>query len=87
MHYAALYSESATEDEIVECYQRLIDSGDAWNLEGSVGRSAMALIESGHCMLGEVGHLDYWGTYVPSRFEVEPGTKGSEEYHLQREGV
>jgi hypothetical protein len=31
-------------------------------------------------MLGEEGHLDYYGNYVPSRYEVEPGTKGSPEY-------
>jgi hypothetical protein len=60
--------------------QALIDSGTAWQLEGSVGRAAMRAIESGECVLGPEGHRDYWGNYVPSRFEVEPGTKGSVEY-------
>lgn len=60
--------------------QELIDSGDAWRLEGSVGRAAMAAIEAGEAILGEVGHTDYWGNYVPSRYEVVPGTKGSVEY-------
>lgn len=60
--------------------QELINSGAAWKLEGSVGRAAMAAIRSGECILGEEGHFDYWGNYVPSRFEVEPGTKGSVEY-------
>jgi hypothetical protein len=40
----------------------------------------MAAIEAGECMLGEQGHRDYWGNRVPSRYEVEPGTKGSVEY-------
>lgn len=60
--------------------QELIDSGMAWRLEGSVGRAAMRAIEDGECVLGEVGHKDYWGNYVPSRYEVEAGTKGSVEY-------
>ena len=62
--------------------QGLIDSGMAWRLEGSVGRAAMDAIENGDCILGEVGHRDYWGNYIPSRHEVEPGTKGSIEYAL-----
>ena len=60
--------------------QKLIDSGDAWRLEGSVGRWCMDLIKSGYCMLGKVGHKNYYGGYVPSRFEVEAGTKGSVQF-------
>ena len=63
--------------------QELIDSGMAWRLEGSVGRAAMRAIEDGECVLGEVGHTDYWGNYVPSRYEVQAGTKGSMEYALR----
>jgi hypothetical protein len=60
--------------------QELVDNGSAWRLEGSVGRAAMAAIEAGQIALGPVGHRDYWGNYVPSRDEVEPGTKGSVEF-------
>lgn len=60
--------------------QDLINSGTAWKLEGAVGRAAMEAIEAGECVLGEEGHKDYWGNYVPSRYEVQPGTKGSAEY-------
>lgn len=60
--------------------QALVDSGDAWHLEGAVGRAAMDAIEAGYIMLGPVGHRDYWGNYVPSRTEVQPGTMGSPEY-------
>lgn len=74
------YDEDQTHEEYVESMQELINTGTAWKLEGSVGRSAMALIESGECMLGEEGHRDYWGNYVPSRHEVESGSKGSPEY-------
>lgn len=60
--------------------QELINSGQAWRLEGHIGRQCMDCIESGDCILGEEGHRDYWGNYVPSRHEVQPGTKGSIEY-------
>jgi hypothetical protein len=78
--YSALWDEEATEDEVIETYQALIDSGDAWTLEGHVGRTAMGLIEAGVCTLGPTAHRDYWGNVVPGRDEVEPGTKGSAEF-------
>lgn len=60
--------------------QDAIDSGLAWKLEGSFGRAAMRAITDGDCMLGHEGHTDAYGNYVPSRWEVEPGTKGSPEH-------
>ncbi len=60
--------------------QELVNSGRAWILEGSVGRSCMEAINSGAVLLGEEGHRDYWGNYVPSRHEVKAGTKGSPEF-------
>lgn len=75
--------ECETRTEEIEALQELINSGVAWRLEGSVGRSAMAAIESGECILGESGYYDYWGNYVPSRTEVKLGTKGSVEYQKQ----
>ena len=73
-----------TNSEIKQ-YQQLINSGQAWRMEGSVGRTAMSLIESGDCILGTVGHRDYYGNYVPSRFEVQSGTKGSIAYRQQKQ--
>lgn len=68
------------EQDTVEMFQRMINDGSVWKLQGSYGRTAMDLIESGQCILGEHGSRDYWGNYIPSRFEVKPGTKGSVEY-------
>ena len=64
--------------------QELIDSGAAWTLEGFIGRQCMDAIEDGRAILGPVGHRDYWGNYVPSRWEVQPGTKGSTGYARAR---
>jgi hypothetical protein len=78
--YSVLWREDAEEDEVLALYQDLVNTGMAWKLEGSVGRAAMDLIESGQIMLGEEGHRDYYGSWVPSRHEVLPGTKGSPEF-------
>lgn len=74
------------EGDEIEALQQLINSGMAWNLEGSIGRAAMACMEAGDCVLGEVANIDYYGSRIPSRFEVEPGSLGSLEYAESREG-
>jgi hypothetical protein len=71
--------------EEVDKLQALIDSGMAWRLEGAVGRAAYSAIEQGYCMLGERAFKDYWGTPVPSRHDVKPGTIGSPEYWERRQ--
>ena len=60
--------------------QDLSNTGMAWKLEGHVGRQCMDALEEGRAMLGETGHRDYYGNYVPSRTEVQPGSVGSPEY-------
>jgi hypothetical protein len=37
------------EEEEIELFQHLIDSGVVWQLQGSYGRQAAALIEAGYC--------------------------------------
>ena len=59
--------------------QRAINGG-MWGLQGSYGRTMMAAIESGHCMLGTSRARDYYGNTIPSRDDVVEGTKGSRQY-------
>ena len=57
--------------------QELINSGNAWKMEGYVGREAMSALEAGACMLPKKDNYDYYGNTVPSRDKLKPGTKGT----------
>jgi len=63
--------------------QGLINSGMAWKPEGSIGQYCMSMIKAGYCTQGTKGHNDAYGNYVPSRYEVKQGTKGSPDYIIQ----
>lgn len=57
--------------------QEQINSGSIWGMEGSLGRYAMSLLESGVCMLPKSPKYDYYGNRIPSRDELKVGTKGT----------
>ena len=38
------------EEGIIELFQELINSGLAWEMQGSYGRTAKALIDAGYCV-------------------------------------
>lgn len=42
-------TQNCDEEDVVEGFQHLINSGLAWQLQGSYGRTAAALIDAGLC--------------------------------------
>ena len=63
-----------------EALQRAINGGDAWRFQGSYGRTMMAAIVAGYCMLGRRACVDFYGSAIPGRSDVAPGSKGSRDY-------
>jgi hypothetical protein len=45
----AYESGEMSDEQIVAFFQRLIDNGMAWKLQGHYGRTAAALIDAGEC--------------------------------------
>lgn len=45
--------EADSEEQIIEAWQTLIDTGLAWQLQGWFGRTAARLIEDGICTAPE----------------------------------
>ena len=43
------FVEPETEQQVIEAWQHLIDTGLAWKMQGCFGRTAIQLIEMGHC--------------------------------------
>lgn len=44
---AGIDEDDVTEDTILEAWQMLVNTGVAWQLQGSFGRAAQALIDQG----------------------------------------
>jgi hypothetical protein len=78
--------EDVSELDYFLSIQRAINSG-MWGLQGSYGRTMMDAIKSGRCMLGTKSARDYYGNNIPSRNDVQPGTKGSKDFVIDAMGI
>lgn len=51
------FIEAESEEQVIEAWQTLIDTGLAWQLQGWFGRQARALIDEGICLPAEESRL------------------------------
>ena len=49
----AYENNEMAQEEVIEFFQELIDTGHAWRLQGHYGRTALRLIEYGYCRRAE----------------------------------
>ena len=75
----------ATMEDYYQALQRTINSG-LWGLQGSYGRAMLDAISAGLCMLGKSEARDYYGNHIPSRDQVQAGTKGSYDFVAAERG-
>jgi hypothetical protein len=71
--------QEADQVEYYSTIQKAINTG-MWGLQGSYGRTMMAAIEGGYCLLGINDARDYYGNHIPNRDQVQAGTKGSFDF-------
>lgn len=45
--------DADNDEQVIEAWQKLIDTGLAWTLQGWFGRTAAAMIEQGLCTPGK----------------------------------
>ena len=62
--------EEHTEEEIIEAWQSMVDSGSVWSLQGWYGRTAMDMLNDGVLKFPEKRTYDYYGNHIPTRSEV-----------------
>jgi hypothetical protein len=47
--------DADSQEQVIQAWQHLIDSGLAWKLQGCFGRQAQALIDAGVCFSNHKG--------------------------------
>jgi len=62
--------EEHTEDEIIEAWQSLVDSGSVWTLQGWYGRTAMDMLNEDVLKFPKEQTYDYYGNAIPTRSVV-----------------
>lgn len=60
-----------TKKEYLDTWQKLVDTGQAWNLQGWYGRTAHTLLKEGLIKFPNKKTIDYYGNPLPTRKSIK----------------
>ena len=63
------------EKKMLKFFQKLVDSGLVWKMQGSYGKTAHDLLQRGLIKFPVKRTYDYYGTPVPTRAEMKKKIK------------
>ncbi len=61
----AMEGGGLSDEDTIKLFQKLINDGSVWSLQGSYGRMAKRLIKQGYCHNANKQHEDTYGNTVP----------------------
>jgi len=68
-----------SEAQLKKFFQKLVDTGQAWKLQGSYGRTASAMLNAGFIKFPKKKTYDYYGNPIPMRKKVQTKLKGGKK--------
>lgn len=60
----AFESGELSDEEMINLFQKLVDSGEVWGMQGMYGRTAMSLIEQGLVKAPKKKTKDFYGNVI-----------------------
>ena len=63
----AFESGEMSEKEMIKMFQRMVNTGQVWSLQGSYGRGAQSLLDAGLIKYPTKKTYDYYGFLIPVR--------------------
>ena len=56
-----------SEADMIKMFQRMVNTGQVWSLQGSYGRQAQSLLDAGVIQYPKKKTKDYYGNPIPTR--------------------
>lgn len=64
-----------TEQDFIDMFQYLVDTGKVWKLQGWYGRTAQDLLDAGKIKYPKGRTHDYYGNPIPTQAEIKKRKK------------
>ena len=61
------FVEAESEEQVIQAWQYLVDTGIVWSLQGRVGRQAHDMLNEGILEFPDKQTFDYYGNPIPTK--------------------